>query len=114
MSNQHLILGGARSGKSSYAENLVLQQVAKTGQQAIYIAIAEAGDAEMLRRIDLHKSQRNTHAWKLVEETLMLGRCLQAYNNDQIVLLDCLTLWVCRIMICVRRKWEFETNFLLI
>ena len=72
MSNQHLILGGARSGKSSYAENLVLQQVAKTGQQAIYIATAEAGDAEMLRRIDLHKSQRNTHAWKLVEETLML------------------------------------------
>lgn len=94
-----LVLGGARSGKSSYAERRALQQGdvqegAKT--RVVYIATAQAWDGEMEQRIELHRQQRPDE-WQTCEETLSLAEQLasiQQQQPDAIILLDCLTLWV--------------------
>lgn len=84
-----LILGGARSGKSSLAE-----QLATASEQISYIATATAFDVEMSQRIKLHQQQRPKH-WQLVECPLMLGETLtQLSASGQTVLVDCLTLWL--------------------
>ena len=84
-----LILGGARSGKSSLAETL-----AKTSEQVTYIATATAFDAEMTKRITLHQQQRPNN-WLLIECPLLLCEALtQLSGSGQTVLVDCLTLWL--------------------
>lgn len=86
-----LVLGGARSGKSGYAE-----QVAKaSGKSVIYIATAEARDSEMRERIAKHQAQR-PKSWQLIEEPLQLAKMLQTHSQtDNCMLVDCLTLWLC-------------------
>lgn len=85
-----LVLGGARSGKSAYAEALALS----TGRDAVYIATANAGDDEMACRIAHHRARR-PDAWVTVEEPLKLGEALNTWAGpDRIVLVDCLTLWL--------------------
>jgi adenosylcobinamide kinase/adenosylcobinamide-phosphate guanylyltransferase len=89
-----LVFGGARSGKSAYAE----QHVAASGKEAVYIATAAAGDAEMAARIALHRAQRPQH-WRTVEEPLCLAAALANWRApDRIVLVDCLTLWLSNLM----------------
>ncbi len=84
-----LIVGGARSGKSSLAE-----QLAKNSDQVIYVATATAFDAEMTQRIRLHQQQRPKH-WQLLECPLLLSDSLkQLSGSGQTVLVDCLTLWL--------------------
>jgi len=89
-----LVLGGARSGKSRYAEKIVEQ----TKQQVIYIATAAAGDQEMQRRIEMHQSQR-PEDWLLIEEPLNLTGALQKSDNKiNVILVDCLTLWLSNVL----------------
>lgn len=90
-----LILGGARSGKSRHAE-----QTAKSfACPVIYIATAEARDAEMRERIRHHQSQRPVE-WNLVEAPLDLVDQLLAHDHDnQVILIDCLTLWLSNLLI---------------
>ena len=84
-----LIVGGARSGKSSLAE-----QLAKNSDQVIYVATATAFDAEMTQRIAVHQQQRPKH-WQLLECPLLLSDSLkQLSGSGQTVLVDCLTLWL--------------------
>lgn len=84
-----LILGGARSGKSSLAETL-----AKTSEQVTYIATATAFDVEMSQRIALHQRQRPKD-WHLLECPLLLCEALtQLSGSGQTLLVDCLTLWL--------------------
>lgn len=84
-----LILGGARSGKSSLAERL-----AKTSEQVTYLATATAFDAEMSQRITLHQQQR-PKTWHLLECPLLLSDALhQLSGSGQTLLVDCLTLWL--------------------
>ncbi len=84
-----LILGGARSGKSSLAETL-----AKTSEQVTYLATATAFDTEMTKRITLHQQQRPKD-WHLLECPLLLCEALdQLSGSGQTVLVDCLTLWL--------------------
>ncbi len=84
-----LILGGMRSGKSSYA-----QQLASGGERVLFVATAEAGDREMEARIRAHRDSRPAD-WNTLEEPVelveALGPVLRSYDT---VLLDCLTLWV--------------------
>ena len=89
-----LILGGARSGKSRLAE-----QTAKAfGQTVIYIATAQANDAEMQLRIQHHQQQR-PNEWQLIEESLYLAECLEKNDAaEQIFLVDCLTLWMSNLL----------------
>ncbi|WP_217874824.1 bifunctional adenosylcobinamide kinase/adenosylcobinamide-phosphate guanylyltransferase [Pseudoalteromonas shioyasakiensis] len=91
MSQQHtLILGGARSGKSRFAE----QQATDSNKALIYIATANAGDEEMTARINMHQADRAKH-WQLVEEPLYLAKALQQHSQaENCILVDCLTLWL--------------------
>ncbi len=83
-----LILGGARSGKSRYAQALV----EAAAPSAVYLATGEAGDAEMAERIARHRSDRGA-CWTTHEEPLDLIRALRATSAPgRPVLVDCLTL----------------------
>ncbi len=89
------ITGGARSGKSRFAENKAL----KTGKNVIYIATAQALDEEMAHRIKIHRQRRPSN-WTTVEEPRYLSRALKeieinnTYHSFPIVLIDCLALLV--------------------
>lgn len=88
-----LVLGGARSGKSRYAENLVRQ-----AGGGIYLATAQALDAEMAARIARHRADRGS-GWTTVEEPLDLaGALARAAEAGQPILVDCLTLWLSNLM----------------
>ncbi|MCF6203571.1 MAG: bifunctional adenosylcobinamide kinase/adenosylcobinamide-phosphate guanylyltransferase [Methylococcaceae bacterium] len=89
-----LVLGGARSGKSRYAE----QVANESGIPVIYIATAEAGDAEMQVRIEKHRQDRPEH-WKTIEEPIKLADVIQQYSSsNSCLLVDCLTLWLTNIL----------------
>lgn len=89
-----LILGGARSGKSALAERLARDG----GREVVYIATAQARDAEMTQRIAHHRAQRPAH-WACVEEPLALAAALQTHARaDRCVLVDCLTLWLSNLL----------------
>jgi adenosylcobinamide kinase/adenosylcobinamide-phosphate guanylyltransferase len=89
-----LILGGARSGKSRFAERLA----ADSGLAVTYIATSQPLDGEMTERIAHHRERRPAH-WTLVEEPLQLARVLreQAAAN-RCLLVDCLTLWLTNLL----------------
>ena len=85
-----LLLGGARSGKSTFAERLA----ANSGRTVAFIATATADDDEMRERIARHRASR-PREWHTLEEPLDLaGAVLQAYKLADVVLLDCITLWL--------------------
>lgn len=92
---RELILGGARSGKSSLAERLALE----SGMEVVYIATATAGDDEMTRRIQ-HHIERRPEAWPVIEEPIRLARKLQQLAaEDRCLLVDCLTLWLTNLLL---------------
>jgi adenosylcobinamide kinase/adenosylcobinamide-phosphate guanylyltransferase len=84
-----LVLGGARSGKSRYAESLITALPAPW----IYIATAQACDAEMAERIATHR-QRRTTGWRTVEAPHEIASAIAQSPSALPLLLDCLTLWV--------------------
>ena len=93
MSKVHLIIGGARSGKSSLTE-----RYAKSSNLPVtYIATAQAFDDEMQQRIAQHQADRPAH-WQLIESPLLLARtialALEDNRQDICILVDCLTLWL--------------------
>ncbi|KQW99173.1 adenosylcobinamide kinase/adenosylcobinamide phosphate guanyltransferase [Massilia sp. Root418] len=89
-----LVFGGARSGKSAYAEQLAIA----SGKEVVYIATARAGDGEMAVRIAHHQRQRPA-AWTTVEEPLALAGALRQWRAPgRLVLVDCLTLWLSNLM----------------
>ena len=86
-----LVLGGARSGKSRYAESLA-------GAEKFYIATAQAFDAEMQARIAAHRAQRG-QGWQTFEAPLDVADQLQALDaRGRFILIDCLTLWISNLM----------------
>ncbi|MZR31318.1 bifunctional adenosylcobinamide kinase/adenosylcobinamide-phosphate guanylyltransferase [Sneathiella litorea] len=89
-----LILGGARSGKSRFAEKLVVQ----TDAPRLYLATAQAFDSEMERRIASHKQDRGS-SWTTIEEPIHLAEALSLHSaQSNIILVDCLTLWLSNLM----------------
>lgn len=89
-----LVLGGARSGKSRFAESLVLD----SGLKPVYMATGRALDEEMSERIAVHQARRSAK-WETVEEPLALADALlQCAFEGRAVLVDCLTLWVTNLM----------------
>ncbi|UCD07966.1 MAG: bifunctional adenosylcobinamide kinase/adenosylcobinamide-phosphate guanylyltransferase [Dehalococcoidales bacterium] len=85
-----LITGGARSGKSSYAQTLA----EKSGEKVLFVATAEARDDEMRQRIETHKANR-PDSWTTLESPTDVGRNIRENLEDnKIVLLDCITLLV--------------------
>ena len=89
-----LVLGGARSGKSAFAERIV----AASGLTRVYLATATAGDEEMRARIARHRADRG-EGWGTVEEPLALAEALaREGTSGSAVLVDCLTLWSSNLM----------------
>jgi adenosylcobinamide kinase/adenosylcobinamide-phosphate guanylyltransferase len=95
-----LVLGGARSGKSDYAEKLAAQ----LGQRVLYIATAEAGDEEMAARIAAHRRSRPVD-WPTLEAPRELGPALASVSDPpEVLLLDCLTLLVSNAIMALESK----------
>ncbi len=93
-----LILGGARSGKSAFAEALVRAD----GRARAYIATGTAGDHEMSERIADHRERRGPN-WRTIEEPLRLTDVITREASQRTVLLvDCLTLWLSNLMFAER------------
>jgi adenosyl cobinamide kinase/adenosyl cobinamide phosphate guanylyltransferase/sugar phosphate isomerase/epimerase len=91
------ILGGARSGKSSYAQNLARS----LGGSVLYVATAQAGDADMKARIEAHRAERPAH-WRTFEAPLRVGEAIQQALEEQsadVILIDCLTLLASNVLL---------------
>jgi adenosylcobinamide kinase / adenosylcobinamide-phosphate guanylyltransferase len=94
MSGHILVLGGARSGKTGFAERLAM----RAGETPLYLATAQALDAEMRDRVKLHQQQRHKR-FATLEEPLALADALKgsAAKHD-VILVDCLTLWITNLL----------------
>lgn len=96
---RHLVLGGARSGKTRHALDLVASLEHARGEgEVVYVATAEAGDAEMQSRIMRHRQERPSD-WKTIEAPRELTRALDSLPASTIVVVDCLTLWLSNAML---------------
>lgn len=98
-----LVTGGARSGKSSFAERLVQK---RSPQGCLYVATAEAWDEEMKERIHLHQKQREAaegYLWRTAESPLGLPEWLAACE-EQSVMIDCLTVWLSNELLAVEQE----------
>jgi adenosylcobinamide kinase/adenosylcobinamide-phosphate guanylyltransferase len=108
---KYLILGGARSGKSSYAESLATN-IESLLKSVVYVATATANDSEMKHRIEHHQNTRPSH-WRLVEEPYYLSKVVEDNNSEKcILLIDCMTLYVTN-WLCRDKKlelWQQEKN----
>ncbi|WP_169819190.1 bifunctional adenosylcobinamide kinase/adenosylcobinamide-phosphate guanylyltransferase [Anaerobacillus arseniciselenatis] len=96
------ISGGARSGKSSFAENMALTIFKKARKtkayvQLLYIATAKRSDHEMVQRIDRHQNERAKY-WKTIEEPHFISKVLLKANSEDVILIDCLTVWLSNMM----------------
>ena len=94
-----LLIGGARSGKSSLAVHR-----AASAEPVVFIATGEAGDEEMAARIERHRAERPS-GWTTVEESVAIRAALAASSAESFVILDCLSLWVSNLM---GRDWDDE------
>lgn len=93
-SNIIMILGGARSGKSSFAQSLAQ----KMGEKVVYLATAVVQDEEMAQRVHRHRQERPEH-WITIEEGLDLSRAIRTVPPDtEVILLDCLTFWLTNLL----------------
>jgi adenosylcobinamide kinase / adenosylcobinamide-phosphate guanylyltransferase len=92
-----LVLGGARSGKSRYAESLIAKLEPAWQPPWAYVATAEPGDAEMTARIAAHRARRGPQ-WQTVEAPRSLAAALTSCWTMP-VLVDCLTLWLSNLML---------------
>jgi adenosylcobinamide kinase/adenosylcobinamide-phosphate guanylyltransferase len=103
-----LVLGGQRSGKSQYAEELVIA----SGLSPVYLATGAAGDTEMAERIARHRARRGEQ-WRTVEEPFDLpGVLTREAGPGYHVLVDCLTFWVTNLLLA-GRDVEVETARLI-
>ncbi|PPD15029.1 MAG: bifunctional adenosylcobinamide kinase/adenosylcobinamide-phosphate guanylyltransferase [Methylobacterium sp.] len=91
-----LVLGGARSGKSGFAERLARE----SGLVRIYIATAQGFDEEMRARIARHKADRAGDGWETIEEPIALPDAIRREaERNRVLLVDCLTLWLSNVML---------------
>lgn len=88
-----LVVGGARSGKSVWAEQLT----ASLPGPVVYLATSQVKDAEMAQRVLLHK-QRRPSDWRTLEEPLQVAEAIEGLESGNVVLLDCLTLWLTNLL----------------
>lgn len=90
-----LVLGGAASGKSAFAESLVLG----SGLAPVYIATATIHDDEMASRIARHRERREGRGWRCIEEQRDLPSALHTLAPGEAALIDCATLWLTNLLL---------------
>lgn len=88
-----LVLGGARSGKSDWAQ----AELTKKGGDVLFVATATAGDEEMRSRIEKHRASRPAH-WQTLEAPLHIGKAILENNTAPWVLVDCMTMLASNVM----------------
>lgn len=93
-----LVLGGARSGKSAFAQTAAEARATETGGRLVMIATAQAFDAEMAERIHRHRVDRGA-AWTTLEAPIDLAAALEGLGASDVVVVDCLTLWLSNLML---------------
>jgi adenosylcobinamide kinase/adenosylcobinamide-phosphate guanylyltransferase len=93
-----LVLGGARSGKSAFAQAAAEALAAESGGRLVMVATAQAFDSEMVERIDRHRQDRGP-AWTTLEAPLDLAGALDGLGAGDVVVVDCLTLWLSNLML---------------
>jgi adenosylcobinamide kinase / adenosylcobinamide-phosphate guanylyltransferase len=104
----YFITGGARSGKSAFAEKIAADVPGKRA----YLATAQALDAEMVARIERHRQRRGS-AWDTYEEPLAVAELVKKLSGRyEVVLLDCLTLWLSNIMARTRSHDEIDAHLI--
>ncbi|HEX4406334.1 MAG TPA: bifunctional adenosylcobinamide kinase/adenosylcobinamide-phosphate guanylyltransferase [Polyangia bacterium] len=91
-----LVGGGARSGKSRFA--LGRARALSRGGECLFVATAEASDGEMRLRIDRHRAERDAR-WRTLEAPLAVADALEAPGAHDVVLVDCLTLWLSNLLV---------------
>ncbi|MEN9934815.1 MAG: hypothetical protein RLZZ387_1394 [Chloroflexota bacterium] len=96
-----LITGGARSGKSTFAQRLAEAR----GQDVLFVATAEPLDDEMAAKISRHRGERPA-GWRTLEEPRRLADALATVAPAPVVLLDCVTLWVSNLLLAEGAAWE--------
>ena len=95
MTRHVLVLGGARSGKTSFAERLAI----RAGSSPAYLATAEALDGEMRDRVESHRRGR-AGRFETIEEPLALSDAIiAASSRHDVILVDCLTLWITNLLV---------------
>ncbi len=90
----HLVLGGARSGKSRYA----VEQAAQSGSRVAFLATARALDGDMAARIARHRAERPARWTTLEESEDLAAACRRAATAHDLILVDCATVWVANLM----------------
>ncbi len=103
-----LVLGGASSGKSTFAERMVHQ----SGLAKVYIATAEMLDGEMSEKIQAHRERRVGQGWRTVEAPHDAARALAQIEGGEVALLDCVTFWLTNLMID-DGDWQEELDLLI-
>lgn len=102
-----LVLGGARSGKSTFAQQLAEKM---GGERVLYVATAKAGDKEMQQHIEKHQRERPTD-WRTLEAQRNVGRAITRHIGDaEVVLMDCLTMLVSNLLMDVEDASTAETK----
>lgn len=105
--NKNLVIGGVRSGKSRYAEQIAQEYATRENLPVIYMATAEAFDDEMSARIDRHKKGRSTK-WQTIESGPKLVDALNTVDTRAIILIDCLTVWLNNCLYYRNVDWQCE------
>ncbi len=90
-----LILGGARSGKSNFAQALARK---RGGDAVLFVATAEARDDEMRTRIAAHRAVRPA-AWQTLEAPREIARALESAARARVIVVDCVTLWASNVLL---------------
>lgn len=94
MAQMVLVTGGCRSGKSAYAQRLA----ESLRPPRLFVATCPVTDEELRQRIEAHQQARRDRGWATVEEQVELAAVFRRHAEDQVVLVDCLTLWVNNLM----------------
>lgn len=106
---KELILGGARSGKSHFAE----KQATVSGHAVSCVVTALPNDREMAERIRLHRERRPSH-WKVVEQPILLASALKSHAaSDRCLLVDCLSLWMSNLLHADENESDTRANAIL-
>lgn len=95
-----LITGGARSGKSRFAQQIGQQSTT----DVLFVATAEAHDDDMATRIARHQAERPTH-WRTLETPRAPAEALRRVEPAALVILDCMTLWVTNLLLAEQSSW---------
>ncbi len=102
------ILGGARSGKSTFAQQLAEAR----DTEVLFVATAEAGDEDMAARIARHQAERPAH-WRTLEAPIDVAHTLTTVAPAPVVVLDCVTLWVTNLLLRPNADWAMAEAELL-